>query len=80
MSTQTSIYFLNANHPDFVAAKEADDKESEDNYGTFENNPGYCMDCDHGRFYKKTDEEYGGWIVDLSNLPPGTTHIKIERG
>ena len=79
----TAFYFLNSQNPDFLAAKNGTEKEKEhyqDNNGTFENNPGTMIDCASKGFVKETDEEYGGWIIDVRNLPPGTTHIKVERG
>ena len=27
----------------------------------------------------QTDDEYGGWVIDLSKLPKDATHIYIHR-
>ena len=80
MSTTTYIKLLNSNDPKFMTARDGspEDKESwEDYYGPIENMPGAEIECDN--FYEETDEEYGGWIIDLSKIPKEATHIKINR-
>ena len=82
MSVQTSFKFLHSNHPSFVAAQnDPEEKEKwEDYHGSMEETPGKQIDCEINDFVQETEDEYGGWIIDVRNLPPGTTHIKIDRG
>jgi len=86
MSTQTMVFALNANEPEFL--KSLRDVEqgitSECDHaaefsGTPENNPGAEVLHDEGAI-RETDDEYGGWVVDLSKLPASATHIKIING
>ncbi len=77
MSIQTSIQFLNANDPEFVKAQETPEswaEWSDENGGA----PGAVIEWEGG--YEETEDEYGGWIIDLADIPPGTTHIYITRG
>lgn len=83
MSVQTSIEFLNANDPAFVAARDGTPEqrqEWEDDEGPFEQRPGARVECQRGEGYTETDEEYGGWIIPIDKIPVGTTHIHIYRG
>jgi hypothetical protein len=77
----TTIHFLNSNDPEYKAAleKEEEKEKWEDENGPIEWNPGARIETEE-EFYEETSEEYGGWIIDLSKVPPGATHIKVERG
>lgn len=81
MSTSTYIKLLNANDPKFIAARDGSPEEKqtwEEDWGSIKNNPGAEVETKDD-FYEETDEEYGGWIIDLSKLPKEATHIKINR-
>lgn len=81
MSIQTSIMFLNSNDPEYQAALKGTPEERyewESEWGSFEDRPGKPLDVDSDSL-RETEDEYGGWIVDLSKLPEGTTHIVIFR-
>lgn len=86
MSTSTYFKLLNANDPKFLTARDGTPEEKknwEEDFGPFDTNPGaplYPYDVyKEGDFIEETDEEYGGWLIDLSKLPKEATHIKIER-
>ena len=83
MGVYTSIEFLNANDPAFVAACDGTVEqlqEWEDFNGPIEENPGARVKCKPGEGYTETGEEYGGWIIPLDKIPAGTTHIHVYRG
>lgn len=83
MSIQTSIQFLNANDPEFIAAKNGTPEEIEeweDDHGPMQDRPGKEIECAEGEGYEETDDEYGGWIIALTDVPKDTTHIVISRG
>lgn len=83
MSVSTYFKLLNANDPRFIAARDGSPEEREDyqwnNCGPIEDAPGHPLDLEESDFAEETEEEYGGWIIDLSKLPKEATHIKIER-
>lgn len=86
MSTSTHFKLLNANDPQFLLHKNGNEdeiREWEEDWGSIANNPGAPIYFDdvykEGDFLEATEDEYSGWIIDLSKLPKETTHIKIER-
>ena len=81
MSTSSYVHLYNANHPKIVAAKATPETlaEWEDDNGPLAWIPGVEVE-DKNDAIEWTDEEYDGIIVDVSKLPPGTTHIKFSRG
>lgn len=81
MSVRTNIRFLNGNHPDFIAAINgtAEEKEEfESSWGDIEDNPGMTIE-DTDDLVVETEEEYGGWIIAVKDIPKDATHIKINR-
>lgn len=88
MGIYTNIDFFNASDSKFVAAKNGTQEEREkweDDNGKIANRPGArieagSLDFDTHECIEETDDEYGGWIIDLSKLPPNTTHIVVHRG
>ena len=82
MGVYTHIDLLNANDPEFVKAKNGTAEEQEawqDNNGTFEDRPGAPYGYVDGGFYTETDDEYGGWLIKVSDIPKDATHIIIHR-
>lgn len=83
MSISTSFKLLNSNDPKFIAARDGTPEEREeyesDNWGNIDDTPGHPLDLEEEDFVEYTEEEYGGWIIDLSKLPKNATHIKIFR-
>lgn len=81
MSIQTSIKFLNENDPDFVKAKNGTDKEKEEweeFNGSFFNRPGAKIE-DEDDGVHETDDEYGGFVIELKSIPKNATHIVVFR-
>lgn len=83
MSISTSFKLLNSNDPKFIAARDGTPKEREeyesDNWGSIDDTPGHVLDIEEEDFIEETEEEYGGWIIDLGKLPKNVTHIKVFR-
>lgn len=86
MSIQTSINFYNANHPDYIAAINGtpeERKEWEEDNGPIEDRPGAMIETDRAfgkpDCVQETNDEYGGWVIDLSSIPKEATHIVIYR-
>ena len=86
MSIETSFQFLNANDPSFISAAAAPVESKvredwEDEHGSIHDRPGAPV----GSYEEKeaaisyTEDEYGGWVIDLSKLPKGTTHVAVYR-
>jgi len=84
MGVYTNIEFRNANDPEFIAAKNGTDEEREeweDENGIIADRPGgHCDAIDGEQCIEETEDEYGGWIIDLSKIPKDATHIVIHRG
>jgi hypothetical protein len=82
MSIQTNIKFLNANDPEFIAAKNGTPEEREeweDINGSIEDRPGADLgDFDNGSI-EHTEDEYGGYVIDISKIPSDATHIVVFR-
>jgi len=81
MSVSTHISFLNGNDPDFLAAKNWNDDEREhwqEWEGNFDERPGKTLETPSDAV-EETEDEYGGWIIDLSKIPKETTHIVVYR-
>lgn len=81
MSISTHIHFCNVNDSKYLQAIGTPDglAEWENEYGDIENNPGATIEEGADSAITDTDDEYGGWIVDLSKVPKDATHIKITR-
>lgn len=83
MGVYTNIEFRNANDPEFLAAKNGTPEEQEewqDNEGSFEDRPGAQIDCDEDAIIQETEDEYGGWVIAVADIPKDATHIVIHRG
>jgi hypothetical protein len=82
MSIQINIKFLNACNPKFMKALNGSSQEQEEwqeDNGTFTDRPGAVIECDGDDGVYKTDDEYGGYVIELACIPEGTTHIAIYR-
>lgn len=84
MSISTNIEFRNVNDPKYLAAISTPEGKAkwQDDEGPITDRPGArCGNYKQTEdAIKYTNDEYGGWIVDLSKVPPGTTHVVISRG
>jgi hypothetical protein len=81
MSVYTTIEFRNANDPEFLKAKNGTPEELEEweeCNGDIESRPGAELDCED--IVIETDDEYGGWIIPIADIPKEATHIVIHRG
>ena len=80
MSISTSIQLVNAKDPKFLAATLDEDKKEEwiDENGNF---IGAIIERDDDRepCVEETDDEYGGFLIDISKLPANATHIWVYR-
>ncbi len=82
MSIQTSIKFLNANDPKFVAAKNGTPEQIEEweaENGSIEDRPGADLGDFNNDSIEETNDEYGGYLIDISKIPSEATHIVIYR-
>lgn len=82
MSIQTNINLLNANDPEYIKATTTSPEaleEWEDENGPISEQPGAVMDDSNNEWLEETDEEYGGWLIEIAKLPPAATHIHIFR-
>lgn len=83
MSYSTYFQFLNENDPAFVRSRDSgspkDLEEWEDEHGPIRWAPGAPVRCTSDCI-EETDEEYGGWIIDLSKVPANATHLHVSRG
>ena len=83
MGVYTHIEFLNANDPRFVKATTGTPKKLqkwENENGPVSERPGAYVEPGPGEGYTETEEEHGGWLIALKDIPRGTTHIHISRG
>mgnify|MGYP001590178205 CR=1 FL=1 len=87
MGVYTNIEFRNANDPDFINARDGTAEERqywEDDNGPMNDRPGALLDTtmqpDTAEAITETNDEYGGWIIELAKIPPNTTHIVVHRG
>lgn len=81
MSYSNQILFLNANDPEFLAAKNGTPEEIEaweDDNGKIEDRPGAWVRDQNGAV-EETEDEHGGHVLDLSKLPENVTHIVAYR-
>lgn len=81
MSISTSFHFLNANDPEFIAARDGTPEQREewqDRYGPINNIPGRVLDAEPE--VQETCDEYGGWTFELKSFPANATHLYISRG
>jgi hypothetical protein len=77
----TSFTFLNQNDPEYLAALNGSPQEKqdwEDEYGEFHLRPGKRVDGKQSCI-EETEEEYGGWLIDLSKVPEKATHLLVYR-
>jgi hypothetical protein len=83
MSIHTSIDLLNSKDPEFIKATTGTPEqleEWEDDNGPVADRPGVRLDDSNNEWLEETEDEYGGWVIDISKLPPEATHILITRG
>lgn len=83
MSVSTSILFLNSKDSGYIAAKTGTPEERyewEQNYGPISDRPGKDLEVYDHQSVTETDDEYGGWVIDLSKIPKNATHIVVYRG
>jgi hypothetical protein len=81
MSVDTYFEFRDANDPEFLKAKNGTPEELEeweDEFGDIESRPGAEVYCKN--IVIETDDEYGGWIIPIADIPKDVTHIVIHRG
>lgn len=81
MGVYTHFKFLDQKDPDYLAAKNGSPQEQndwQDDYGEFDLRPGKPVDGDQVCI-EETNEEYGGWLVDLSKIPEKATHLLVYR-
>jgi hypothetical protein len=82
MGVYTHIAFLNANDPEFVKATNGTPKQREEwedeNY-PIEDRPGAKIDGVED-VITETNDEYGGWLIDVKYIPKEATHIIVYRG
>jgi hypothetical protein len=77
MSISTSIRLVNQNDSKYLAATRDNDKrvEWEDEEGNF---IGSILPYETSRHCcEETDDEYGGYLIDISKLPANATHIWV---
>ena len=82
MSVSTNFKLLNSNDPKYIEARTGEYLVKdcwEDDNGLIEYAPGKQIEIDQWDYVEETDEEYGGWIIDLSKIPENATHIKVTR-
>lgn len=82
MGVYTNIDFFNGNDPKFLAARNGspiDREEWEEAHGSIEDRPGAEIE-DVGDIIIETDDEYGGWIIPVKDIPKNATHIVVHRG
>jgi hypothetical protein len=80
MSVRTHISFLNANDPEFVESTSTPEKlkEWEEwNYRVSERPGAEIPDTDG--IVQDTEEEYGGWLIAVKDIPKEATHIVVYR-
>ncbi len=83
MSTSTYFEFRNINDPKYIAAISDPEslKEWEEYNGLISNRPGTLIGEYNDRtIVQETDDEYGGWIIPIADIPKETTHIIVSRG
>jgi len=83
MGVYTNISFLNANDPEYIKVvngTKEEIREWESDNGPLEDRPGSWIKCDSSDHVQETNDEYGGWLIPVATLPPGTTHILVSRG
>ena len=85
MGIYTSIEALDANDDNYkrdiaalAAGEITDDEKWEVFGGDPADRPGGVISTEDA--VTETDDEYGGWVVDLSKLPENATHILVTRG
>lgn len=81
MGVYTHFQFLDQTDAGYLAAKNGSPQEREEweyEYGPLDLRPGkpvknseYCI--------QETEEEYGGWLIDLSKIPKKATHLLVYR-
>jgi hypothetical protein len=82
MSIQTSIVFLNANDPEFIKARDGTPEEREEweeFNGDIKDRPGAEIETGREEGVSETDDEYGGYLIELSKIPKEATHICVFR-
>lgn len=81
MSVRTHIQFRNANDAGYREAISTQEgrKEWEENNGPIEDRPGTEIE-DMDDLVTETNDEYGGWIIAVKDIPRSATHIVISRG
>ena len=82
MGVYTNIEFRNANDPEFqkaVADKDGERQEWEYENGSIHDRPGALIK-DTEDVVAETDDEYGGWVIAVADIPNNATHIVIHRG
>ena len=81
MSVYTHFKYLDQSDPEYLAAKEGsaqEQEEWEDEYGDLNLRPGKPVRADE-ICIEETEEEYGGWLINLSKVPKKATHLLVYR-
>lgn len=82
MSIQTNIEFLNSRDPEFTDAILGGSEKLEKwekEHGNISDRPGAPIEEDGDDGVYETDDEYGGYVIDLAFIPERTTHIVVYR-
>lgn len=82
MSISTHIHFRNANDPRYLKAINGTPEQRqawEEDEGRITDRPGAPIELEEGAGYEETDDEYGGWIIAVADIPKDATHIVIAR-
>lgn len=82
MGVYTHFQFLDESDPEYLAAKEGSPEEQEeweDEYGPLDLRPGKPVDGEESCI-EETEDEYGGWLIDLSKVPQKATHLLVYQG
>lgn len=77
----TNFTFLNQNDPEYLAALNGTPQEQldwEDEYGKFHLRPGKSVRGTQSCI-EDIEEEFGGWLIDLSKVPENATHLLVYR-
>lgn len=81
MSIQTNIQFLSPNEPAWAKANKGTEEQQKayaDDYGYVMAEYGGPLDYDDS-VVQETDDEYGGWVIAVKDIPKDATHIYISR-
>lgn len=82
MSYSIHADFLNGNDEKYLNAVNGTPeqlKEWEEENGTILDNPGAVIDTGNAGIVEETEDEYGGILIAIADIPKGATHIHVCR-